>query len=254
MLCLLCWCETSRCRNTGALLLTCWRCSPSPAEPQTLATELQRERQQAAGSESASAAAEEAAAGHGASAVPEPDTAATAAAAGEAIAAGPRGSGGSFDSEADERLDTAAAAAAAAAATGAAEREGVPHDAPVDPAHLNISTTSHEPDPAHLPSSYSAPWAAQHVPGSNGGASSPGASVLASLPGRRSSHGRHHESPAAGQPQGQGRQDEDGWQLVTDQAAARKLQGAALLGGARELPPYCREREGFRNSEHALLA
>lgn len=98
-----------------------------------------------------------------------------------------------------------------------------------DPAHLEIAASgSGPPDPAHLSSSYSAPWAAQHVPApasSNGAGAPP----------------RPHSS--------QQRQDEDGWQLVTDQAAARKLQGAALLAGAVQHPPYCRDREGFRNSE-----
>ncbi len=85
------------------------------------------------------------------------------------------------------------------------------------------------PDPAHLSTSYSAPWAAQHqqaLSNSSGGLGSPRSM-------RR-----------------QGQPDEDsGWQLVADQAAASRLQGHALLAGAREHPPYSREREGFRNSK-----
>jgi hypothetical protein len=89
------------------------------------------------------------------------------------------------------------------------------------------------PDPAHLSNSYSAPWAAQHqqAPSSSNGSGGLGLSQ--------------------GSPRGmrrQGQPDEDsGWQLVADQAAASRLQGHALLAGAREHPPYSREREGFRN-------
>jgi hypothetical protein len=97
------------------------------------------------------------------------------------------------------------------------------------------------PDPAHLSSSHAAPWAAHH-PSSSGSN------------GRGSRSPPLHDQADQQDHQQQRRQDEDGWQLVNDQAAARKLQGQGLLAGAREPAPYCREREGFRNSEHQRSA
>jgi hypothetical protein len=60
-----------------------------------------------------------------------------------------------------------------------------------------------------------------------------------------------HLAGSYSNPRPERRQDEDGWQLVTDQAAAGKLQGQPLLARAGQPAPYCAEREGFRNSECA---
>ncbi|KAI3426937.1 hypothetical protein D9Q98_006881 [Chlorella vulgaris] len=56
-----------------------------------------------------------------------------------------------------------------------------------------------------------------------------------------------HLAGSYSNPRPERRQDEDGWQLVTDQAAAGKLQGQPLLARAGQPAPYCAEREGFRN-------
>lgn len=91
------------------------------------------------------------------------------------------------------------------------------------------------PDPAHLPGSYSAAWAVHHVSASsasNGTAGSPRF---------------EHAQPASQQRGAPAAAEEDGWQLVSDQAAARQLQGGALLAGAAAHPAYSRDREGFRN-------
>lgn len=91
------------------------------------------------------------------------------------------------------------------------------------------------PDPAHLSGSHAAAWAAHHITAnstSNGAAGSP-------RPG--------HARPTPQEPTPPGAAEEDGWQLVSDQAAAWKLQGGALLARAAEHPSYSRDREGFRN-------
>lgn len=91
------------------------------------------------------------------------------------------------------------------------------------------------PDPAHLSVSHAAAWAAHHITAnstSNGAAGSP-------RPG--------HARPTPQEPTPPGAAEEDGWQLVSDQAAAWKLQGGALLARAAEHPSYSRDREGFRN-------
>lgn len=93
------------------------------------------------------------------------------------------------------------------------------------------------PDPAHLSTSYSAPWAAQHQQPPSTSTSS---GVLGLSPGSPRGSRRHGQA---------GPEEDSGWQLVAEQGAASRLQGHALLAGAREHPPYCREREGFRNSE-----
>lgn len=90
-------------------------------------------------------------------------------------------------------------------------------------------------DPAHLSGSYSAAWAVHHLSASsasNGAAGSPQ---------------QVHGQPAARQPVAPAVAEEDGWQLVSDQAAARQLQGSPLLASAVGQPGYSRDREGFRN-------
>lgn len=205
-------------------------------EYQTLAAELQRERQQAAGAGGAAhAAAVQPGAAEPGAAAGEPGADAGASQQSEAASAA-LGEGHPADPSSRSIGDEAAAPAG--------EEEEAEH-APADLAHLASSSSGmHEPDPAHLASSYGAPWAAQHVPGGEGSMSPRGSGAE-----RHPSQGRHSSLGRHGARGGGGGGDEDGWQLVTDQAAARRLQGAVLLAGSQEPAAYSREREGFRNSE-----
>lgn len=186
------------------------------AEYQTLAAALQQQRAAAAAvaapaleGESGAVPAEQAGAQHG-----EQDGEAGDGPAGEHV----------------EGVPGAAAEESAAFLGADPTGDSEDADAAEEAGHLYAAAPADAaPDPAHLSTSYSAPWAAQHqqaLSNSSGGLGSPRSM-------RR-----------------QGQPDEDsGWQLVADQAAASRLQGHALLAGAREHPPYSREREGFRNSK-----
>ena len=221
-------------------------------EYQTLAAALQRQR--------AEAAAEEEAGGDGAEAAAEQakQPGAEQPGAGEE---GPAGSGpaaeeaeGPSGAAAGERAAAGAAGAAAdddpagGSSSAAGSPDAQPEAPPSEEGHLVAAAPVDAPlDPAHLSSSHSAPWAAQHQHAPSPGGSGNGGSGLGLAPGSPRGSGMHG---GAGRHPSGGRQDEDsGWQLVADQAAARRLQGHPLLAGAQGHPPYCREREGFRNSE-----
>ncbi|KAL4457570.1 hypothetical protein ABPG75_012435 [Micractinium tetrahymenae] len=185
-------------------------------EYQTLAAELQRQRQQAAASHSPRSAGNNAAA-HEEQPHEEQEA-------------------GSAQAEQVEEEGAAAAGAALGGAEAEATSEGQeqPHAGTEEEGRSTVGSEAQSAaDPAHLSSSYSAAWAVHHVSASsasNGAAGSP-------RPG--------HAHLAAQQPGGAA--EEDGWQLVSDQATAWKLQGGALLAGATEHPAYSRDREGFRN-------
>ena len=190
------------------------------AEYQTLAAALQQQR--------AAAAAGAAAPEDGIGAVPAEQAAVQEEE--QAPAGGTPTSEQGVADVAEERVASLGADPAGAAGSDDSATESRPAD---EAGHLYAAAPGEAPpDPAHLSTSYSAPWAAQHqlAPSSSNGSGGLGLSP--------------------GSLRRQGQPDEDsGWQLVADQAAASRLQGHALLAGAREHPPYSREREGFRNSE-----